>query len=100
MKRWMTALVTLAMTVMNTGCAPVVLDPLAQDQVVQQEPGEGGSATPASTNVIAILAKDVPAAESGSPNEILTNGPGSPHDPDSLLLMFSNQPEPCADPQI
>ena len=87
MKRWMTALGTLAVTLTNASCAPVVLDAVTVDG------SEGSAEGPGSTNVLAILYRDLPAPPAG------VDGLVAP-DPDALLLMFGNLPETCAAPQI
>jgi hypothetical protein len=105
MKRWMTALGTLAVTVTSTKCAPVVIgggsggESSGSENTVTGASGTGGPTTPASTTVIAILVKDLPTATNSTMPSLL-NGPWGSQDPDALVLMFSNEPEPCASPTI
>ncbi len=76
MKRWMTALGTVAVTMTSAGCG-VVLDPVEPD---------------GATQAIAILAQDLPVPSGHQ--QSLGGAPGS------LVLMWSNRPELCSDPEI
>jgi hypothetical protein len=93
MKRWMTALGTLAVTMMSARCAPVVLDP------VQADPDRGSSGAAGPTNALAMLIKDVALAgvEDDAASSIDAENIS---DPDALVLMFGNQPESCTSPPI
>jgi|HubBroStandDraft_6_1064221.scaffolds.fasta_scaffold165636_2 hypothetical protein len=81
MMRWMTALGTVVVTMTSTGCA-VVIDPLQPN---------------GTTDAVAILFQDLPAP-SGSQQSLDDIDISSA--PDSLVLMWSNQPELCSNPQI
>jgi hypothetical protein len=87
MKRWMTALGTLAVTTTSTGCA-VVLDP------VQQDP-----APPDTPHAIAILSQDLAYPKTARDTSAYPGGP-SQYVPDTLMLMWSNEAEQCGGPLI
>jgi hypothetical protein len=104
MKRWMTALGTTLVTMTAAGCAPLVLDPVQrQDSTASTSAASGGgtsSGDPApGTTVIAALFKDIPV---GPPSTQASNPAGylTGADPDTLVLMWSNEPLSCADPEI
>ncbi len=56
----------------------------------------------ASVSVLAMLVKDVPAGPGQGPGGSLSDIAQMqvPPDPDALVLLFSNQPQVCADPAI
>ena len=91
MKRWITALGTLAM--MSGGCAPTVLDPVH---------GEGGSSSAGTTtasgpgsstalDALAMRAGDLPSGSGPWPQT---------PDPDALVLFFASEAQSCSDPFI
>jgi hypothetical protein len=107
MKRWFTALGALAVVVTNAKCAPVVA-PAGPPEGA----GGGGSSGPTgstgsagggeATTGVAILAKDLPPAPSGPGGTMLptvTQFVGNV-DPDTLVLLFSDQALSCADPVV
>jgi hypothetical protein len=76
MKRWMTVLGAIGVAMTSAGCG-VALDPVQPD---------------GATQAIAILAQDLPAPSGHQQSLGFTA--------DSLLLMWSNRPELCSDPEI
>jgi hypothetical protein len=96
MKRCTKVLGTIAVLVTGVGCAPGVIDH------AQQDPGQGDA--PAGVTTIALLARDLPPGKRVQGLAVPWPSVSDPApftvDPEALVLMFSNRPEPCADPQI
>jgi hypothetical protein len=92
MKRWMTALGTLAVAITSSRCAPVVIDPVDADP-------DGGGEGAAPVTSLAMPIKDV--GVSGAHLDTITRIDGENlSDPNALVLMFGNQPVSCTAPRI
>ncbi|WP_438004457.1 hypothetical protein WME89_37575 [Sorangium sp. So ce321] len=103
MKRWITAIGTVAM--MNGGCDPIVLVPVEPQPVeAEEEP------PPPSPNALAMRAGDWPLPPVASPASFTeftsylfhpkpSLGHPPPH-PDSLVLVFSESVQECSQPVL
>ncbi len=109
MKRWIKALGALAVLATNTKCGPVVIGGAEPDPSSGSGGGSAGSGSGTGgsesggggTTAIAILAKDLPSqpgGPGGGPPGISGFVGGA--DPDALVLLFSNEPQACASPEI
>ena len=97
MKNWILALA--ALTVVGSGCSPIVLEPLESHESLTPIDDEGAAA---SSSLLAIRAGDAVWTYKGS--DFLDGKPwtfGKPwSDPDSLVLFFSSDIQECSDPLL
>jgi hypothetical protein len=92
MSRWKKTLLVATIAASSTACAPTIVDGTQPNQTNQANEGQPGS------EGLAILYKDLPAAPPGPPVAVPL-GEGNV-DPDTLVLLWSNQAETCATPRI